>query len=197
MIIEDILLSYGADYKNFETNQLIFAEGDTPSYYFQVVQGKIKVNNYSDQGKEFIQGIVYIGGSPVVTALFNEKPYPANAVAFEECKVLRLPKERYFKILKQNPELYENILPSISENMHYNYIMMQTLSFQSPENRLITIMNYFKDYHKSHSPYSYQIPFTRQQLASLAGLSVETVIRVIKNMEKNEILKIQNRKILY
>ncbi|WP_406567262.1 hypothetical protein [Chryseobacterium kimseyorum] len=34
-------------------------------------------------------------------------------------------------------------------------------------------------------------------MASLAGLSVETVIRVIKNMEKNEILRIENRKILY
>lgn len=197
MIIEDVLLSCGADYKNFETNQLLFAEGDTPSYYFQIVKGKIKINNYNDQGKEFIQGIVDTGGSPVVTALFTDKPYPVNAVAFEECRVLRLPKKSYFNLLKQNPELYEKVLPFISENMHYNYIMMQTMSFQSPENRLITIMNYLKGNRQDDSPYSYQIPFTRQQLASLAGLSVETVIRVIKNMEKNEILRIENRKILY
>jgi CRP-like cAMP-binding protein len=42
-----------------------------------------------------------------------------------------------------------------------------------------------------------QIPLTRQQLASFTGLSVETVIRSIKNMEKNGVLKIQNRKIWY
>lgn len=197
MIVEDLLVSYGADYKNYETNDVIFTEGDTPSYYFQIVKGKIKVNNYNDQGKEFIQGIVSTGGSPVITALFTERPYPANAVAFEECRLLRLSKQNYFDLLKQKPDLYEKILPSISETMYYKYIMMQTMSFQNPENKLKTLMNYLKGHHGNKIPYSYQIPFTRQQLASLTGLSVETVIRVTKAMEKNEILKIKNRKIFY
>lgn len=196
MIIEDLLLSYGADYKNYETNDIIFAEGDTPSLYFQIIRGKIKINNYNDQGKEFIQGIVSEGESPVDTALFTERSYPVNAVALEECRLLRLPKQNYFELLKQNPELYYKILSSISENMYYKYIMMQTMSFQNPENKLKTLMNYLKG-GENKSSYSYQIPFTRQQLASLTGLSVETVIRVTKNMEKNEILKIKNRKIFY
>ncbi|MCU7616579.1 Crp/Fnr family transcriptional regulator [Chryseobacterium sp. PBS4-4] len=196
MINEDLLLSYGADYKNYKTNDVIFTEGDTPSYYFQIVVGKIKINNYNEQGKEFIQGIVSAGESPAVTALFNERSYPVNAVAFEDCKVLKLPKQQFFELLKQIPELYESILPSISENMYYQYIMMQTMSFQNPENKLKTLMNYLKGY-ENKSPYSFQIPFTRQQLASLTGLSVETVIRVTKSMEKNEILKIKNRKIFY
>ena len=197
MIIEDVLLSCGADYKNFETNQLLFAEGDTPSYYFQIVKGKIKVNNYNDQGKEFIQGIFSAGESLILTALFTERPYPANAVAIEDCRLLRLPKQNYFDLLKQKPELYEKMLPYLSEKMHYKYIMMQTMSFQNPENKLKTLMNYLKGQYENKSPYSFQIPFTRQQLASLTGLSVETVIRVTKSMEKNEILKIKNRKIFY
>ncbi|WP_228459647.1 helix-turn-helix domain-containing protein [Chryseobacterium bernardetii] len=41
------------------------------------------------------------------------------------------------------------------------------------------------------------IPLTRQQMASLTGLCVETAIRTIKHMEKEKILKIENRKILY
>lgn len=196
MIIENLLLSYGADYKNYKTNDVIFTEGDTPFYYFQIVKGKIKINNYNDQGKEFIQAIVSEGESPVVTALFNERSYPVNAVAFEDCKLLRLPKLQFFELLKQKPELYEKMLTSISENMYYKYIMMQTMSFQNPENKLKTLMNYLKGYENKYQ-YSYQIPFTRQQLASLIGLSVETVIRVTKSMEKNGILKIKNRKIFY
>lgn len=197
MIIEDLLLSYGADYKNFETNDVLFSEGDKPSYYFQILQGKIKINNYNDQGKEFIHGIVSPGGSPVVSALFTERSYPVNAVAFEECRVIRLPKQNYLHLLKEKPELYENILRCVSENMYYKYMMMQTMSFQNPENKLKTLMNYLKENFDNKSQYSYQIPFTRQQLASLTGLSVETVIRVIKSMEKNKILKIKNRKIFY
>ncbi|WP_262891347.1 helix-turn-helix domain-containing protein [Epilithonimonas arachidiradicis] len=37
----------------------------------------------------------------------------------------------------------------------------------------------------------------RQQMANLTGLCVETTIRTLKAMEKKNLLKIRNRKILY
>ncbi|MGL6126561.1 helix-turn-helix domain-containing protein [Chryseobacterium artocarpi] len=40
-------------------------------------------------------------------------------------------------------------------------------------------------------------PLTRQQLASLTGLCVETVIRTIKQMKKDQIVKIEKKKIYY
>ena len=196
MINEDLLFSHGADCKNFKTNEMIFSEGDTPQYYYQIVEGKLKINNFNDQGKEFIQGIISEGES-IITPLFTGRSYPLNAVAIEDCKLIRLPKQNYLQLLKQNPELYETTLNFISERMYYKNIMMQSMSFQNPENKLKTLMNYLKDQHEDQSKYSFQIPYTRQQLASLTGLSVETVIRVTKNMEKNEILKIQNRKIFF
>lgn len=52
MIIEDLLLSYGADYKNYKTNETIFSESEIPSYYFQIIKGTVKINNYNDNGKE-------------------------------------------------------------------------------------------------------------------------------------------------
>ena len=197
MINEDLLFSNGAEYKNFKANEMIFAEGDTPSYYFQIADGKVKINNFNDQGKEFIQGIISEGGSLVITALFTERLYPLNAVAIEDCKLIRLTKQNYLNLLKENPDLYQTLVSFISEHMYYKYIMMQSISFQNPENKLKTLMNYLKNQHQDQSQYSFQIPYTRQQLASLTGLSVETVIRVTKNMEKNEILKIQNRKIFF
>ncbi len=197
MINEDILFAYGADYKNFKATDMIFAEGDMPSYYFQITAGKVKINNINDQGKEFIQGIISEGGCLVPTTLFAKRPYALNAIAIEDCRLIRLPKQNYLNLLKQNPELYETVMSVISESMYYKYIMLQTISFQNPENKLKTLMNYLKEQDQDQSQYSFKIPYTRQQLAYLTGLSVETVIRVIKNMEKNALLKIKNRKIFF
>jgi len=197
MIIDEQLLSLGADYKEYQINEMIFSEGETPQYYIQIAQGKAKLNNYSEKGKEFIHGIVSKNESLVETSIFLEKPYPVNAVAIEDCKVLRLPKSNYKSFLSENPELYEKLVFALSEKLHYQYMMMHSISFLSPEKRLTTLMDYLKNNHEDQSLYSLQIPFTRQQLASLTALSVETVIRVIKNMEKDRILKIQNRKIFY
>lgn len=197
MIKEDILFSHGADSKNFKAGEVIFAEGDTPAYYFQIQHGKVKINNINDQGKEFIQGILSEGGSIVPNALFLQRPYPISAIAIEDCRLVRMSKQSYLNLLKQNPELYETVVSIISENMYYTYIMMQSMSFENPENKLTTLMNYLKEQYPDQSQYSFQIPYTRQQLAYLTGLSVETVIRVTKNMEKNEILKIKSRKIFF
>ncbi len=197
MIFEDLLISYGADYKKYRTNDIIFAEGENPSFYYQILDGKVKINNYNDQGKEFIQRILSVGEIIVVTALFIDRPYPMNAVVIEDCKLIRLPKQNFFNLLSQRPEFYTKFLKYISESMYYKHIMMQTLSFQKPENRLKTLMNYLKEKQEEQSPFSFQVPYTRQQLASLTGLSVETVIRVTKLMEKNDDLKIKNRKIFY
>lgn len=68
---------------------------------------------------------------------------------------------------------------------------------QSPAVKLKILMDYLKSSNRVKEPFSYQIPFTRQQMANLTGLCVETTIRTLKVMEKKNILKIRNRKILY
>jgi len=197
MINEDILFSFGADLRIYNADDVIFSEGDTPLFFFLIAEGKVKLNNYNEAGKEFIQGILSKGHSIGLSSLFTSKNYPINAVAEQESEVIRLPKVQFLEILKQHPEVYLDIIKLLSEHMHYKFLMMQSMAFQNPSEKLLTLMDYLKYHHEDKSKYSLQIPLTRQQLASLTGLSVETVIRVIKNMEKTEVLKIQNRKIFY
>lgn len=197
MIIEDLLFSYGADIKNYEANDIIFREGEFPSYYFQIKKGKIKLNNYNEDGKEFIQNIFSDGNSFGEALLFIDRPYPMNAVAIERSDIIRLSKTNFFVLIKENPDISMNIYHWLAERMYYKYIMLYNLSFQSPVSKLKLLMDYLKSYHDDKTPYSFQIPLTRQQLASLTGLRVETAIRAIKNMERDKILKIKNRKIFY
>lgn len=197
MISEQLLLTYGADIKNYKTHEIIFREGEFSNYYFQIIKGKVKLNNYNEDGKEFIQNIFSDGHSFGESILFVEKPYPMNAVALNPCSVLRLPKTCFFNLIKENQDISMNIYHCLADRMYHKYIMFYNLSFQSPSSKLKLLMDYLKSYHEDKTPYSFQIPLTRQQLASLTGLCVETVIRVIKNMEKEHILKIRNRKIFY
>ncbi|HAO26529.1 MAG TPA: Crp/Fnr family transcriptional regulator, partial [Chryseobacterium indologenes] len=45
--------------------------------------------------------------------------------------------------------------------------------------------------------YSFLIPYTRQQIATLTGLRVETVIRYVKKMEEQKLVKLDSTKIYY
>ncbi|MEF9477344.1 helix-turn-helix domain-containing protein [Chryseobacterium sp. 1B4] len=58
-------------------------------------------------------------------------------------------------------------------------------------------MDYYKESSSCKKQYSYEVPLTRQQIANLTGLRVETVIRTVKKMEKKDIIKIYGRHIMY
>ncbi|RMZ60144.1 Crp/Fnr family transcriptional regulator [Chryseobacterium nematophagum] len=197
MIIENLLFSYGAEIKKYKTNDIIFREEELPYYYFQILKGKIKLNNYNEGGKEFIQNIFSDGNSFGEALLFIDRPYPMNAIAITESRIIRLPKGDFLTLIKENPKISMNIHHCLADRMYYKYIMLYNLSFQNPIDKLKLLMEYLKSYHDDKCPYSFQIPMTRQQLASLTGLCVETVIRTIKAMEKENMLKIINRKIFY
>lgn len=197
VIDEDILQSAGAEVRDYKPTENIFCEGDNPNYYYQIITGEVKLNNYNEEGKEFIQNFLSDGQSCGESILFIEKPYPMNAEAITDCRILRLHKSTFFKLLNHSPKLCMEVSNFLSQRLYYKFVMMLNISSQNPAIRLKGLMDYLKSFQEDASPYSFIIPLTRQQMASLTGLCVETAIRTIKHMERDKILRIENRKILY
>jgi CRP-like cAMP-binding protein len=197
VIKEEILHSVGAVTRRYRPSEIIFSEGDVPKYYYQIITGNVKLNNYNDDGKEIIQTLLEEGQSIGESLLFMDKLYPMNAVALTECNIIRLPKSVFLDLMKLYPDLCLNMNKILSQRLYFKIIMTQNLSSQNPTAKLKGLMDYLKSFQKEQSPYSFRIPLTRQQMASLTGLCVETAIRTIKMMERNKMVKIENRKILY
>lgn len=196
MISSELLEKYGALKKSFDKNEIIFKEGIFPSNYFQILSGEVKMSNYNDDGREFIQGIFYKEQSFGEPPLFLNQKYPANAIAVEDSKIILLPKANFMKLLEENPKISIKIIENLAQRLYYKSVMAAEISTQEPEHRVlklidhgITYFNFKKDKN------GFLINFTRQQIGDLTGLRVETVIRAIKMLEKKGELKIINRKV--
>jgi CRP-like cAMP-binding protein len=197
IISEDLLLAYGADYEKYKANQIIFREGSIPQFYFQIVNGTVELNNYHEDGKEFTLNILADGQSFGESLLFNDKAYPMTAICKTECEILKLNKTDFLKLLNLNPEVSLNIFKCLSDRLYYKYTMLFSMSSLDPAFKIKTIMDYLKGYNCTTKKYSFQIPLTRQQIANLTGLRVETVVRTVKKMESEQVVKIENGKIYY
>ncbi|MFL9833728.1 Crp/Fnr family transcriptional regulator [Chryseobacterium terrae] len=195
LIPQELLNKYGAETETYPSSHIIFHEGDTPKYYYQIVEGRIKLNHYNDEGKELIFAILEKGLSVCELLLFIDKTYPVNAKTFGECTVIKLSKKSFEKLLDENPQTSRDINKFISERLYYKYIMLQNNSSLRPHVRVKGALDYYKSFSDKTDKFSYEIPLTRQQLASLTALRVETVIRTVKKLEKEGVLKIINRKI--
>ncbi|HSI69100.1 MAG TPA: Crp/Fnr family transcriptional regulator [Gillisia sp.] len=196
MIIENLLLDFGAKRISYAKGNQLFREGETALNYYQVASGEVKMNNYNLDGKEFIQGIFREGQSFGEPPLFADVKYPANAEAIIDSEVLQLHKSQFLELLASHPDVHLKMTQTLAKRLFYKAIMVSEISSQEPEHRILRILDYLKKHvHRIDGKFEFKVDLTRQQIADLTGLRVETVIRATKALEKKGELKIRSRKV--
>lgn len=204
MISIDILNKYGAKEMTLTKDEVLFCEGDEALNYFQIVSGSVKMVTNSSEGQEFIQGIFKTDASFGEPPLFCSFPYPSTARALEDSVIIKLSKEKFFLLLKENFEIHLHLDQILCQRLKYKSMILSEISFYDPEHRIMSLLKYLKDdstrsaVHKQgmiRSNHTYVVPFTRQQIADMSGLRVETVIRTVKKMEGEGKLQLIDKKI--
>ena len=195
MIDLHILSEAGAKKIKLKKGDWVFRQGDHAFHYFQVIQGQIKMSNFSDQGQEFVQGLFSDGQSFGEPPLFVDVTYPASALAVSDCELIKLSKDKFMNLLLANPKINLEISRNLAKRLHYKAVMATEISSHDPEHRILTLLKYIKAEMKLEPDELFVVNLTRQQIADMTGLRVETVIRSIKKLETENQLKIKNRKV--
>ena len=195
MIDLDILLCWGATYKQVCKGEIIFQEGIRGRYYHQLVSGRVKWMNVDEHGKEFIQNFIDPGESFGELPLLDDGPYVATAIADENSIFIRLPKEIFLQLLRENPEIHFNFTRLMTERLRQKFIILKELASQDPERKIFTILDSYKRSHCNVENKKLKIELTRQEIADMTGLRVETVIRTIRNLHNRGSLHIEKGKV--
>ncbi len=98
-------------------------------------------------------------------------------------------------MLPQNYDVHIHITGILAERLRFKTMVAKEISSYAPEHRLLTLLRYFKTNYGDNSN-SYEVDLTRQELADLTGLRVETVIRSVKELERKGSLKLIHHKII-
>lgn len=192
MIPSELLLRFIAQEIQYVKDETIFQQGTRADYFYQIKSGSVTMSTLSEDGKQFSQGLFKAGESFGEPILFMDHPYPSTAVATEETVIYRLFKDSFFEMIEANPKLLLQITKKLSELLYFKSKMSSEISLYDPEHRILTLLDHLK---KTDAPE--KIDLTRQQIAHLTALRVETVIRAIKTLEDKGKLKIIARKVYY
>jgi CRP-like cAMP-binding protein len=191
MIAEDILKRYGARIRHLEKGEILFEQGAAANQFYVVRTGKIKMLAHNDDGREFVQGYFSEGQSFGEPPFFLHEPYPASAVAMEPGDVWTCQRDSFLKLLRDNPEIHLAVTQNLCSRLIYKSMMLTEIAVEEAEHRLTTLIEHLRRRETAAQPNgSYRVPLTRQLLADMTGLRVETVIRSIKAMEQRKLLAI-------
>ena len=197
MIDIDILLAWGAVFKKVNSGEIIFQEGAQSSFYYQLVEGKVRWVNINEEGKEFIQVMIEPGECFGEFALFDDEPFAATAVADEDSVIIRLHKSIFMQLIKENTDLHFEFTRLLTQRLRFKFLILKELANHNPENSISTLLTYFKQTQKNICTKCNRLKLTRQQIADMTGLRVETVIRTMKNMQSKGELRITKGKVYY
>ncbi|MTI40447.1 Crp/Fnr family transcriptional regulator [Fulvivirga lutimaris] len=195
MIPENLLEEYNARIVNLSKDTIIFNQGKPAYYYFQVLEGEVKMAHYNEDGQEFIQGIFNNGMSFGEPALFGEFTYPCSAVTIKDTSIAKMRSEDFFKLLENNFEIHKKFNNILSKRLRYKGIILNEISSYPAAHRIQTVLKYLRHkYGQEQEPF--EVPFTRQQIADMTGLRVETVIKTIKQLSQKDELNIHDHKVV-
>lgn len=198
LIDTTLLLKYGGHTETFASSETIFEEGDSPTCYYQIITGSVKLNHFvEEEDKELIQSILYDGQSICELLSLTQEKFPVNAVAIAPTTIIKIPRTYLKTLLTEHPNVSIDVQRFTAERLYHKFIWMQNNASKYSKVRIVGILRYFKSLSDDQSPYSYEVPLTRKQLASITGLRIETVIRTVKKMQEEKLLQIKNRKIFF
>ncbi len=139
--------------------------------------------SFNEEGREFVQGLFGPGESFGEPPFFTDSKYPASAQAMRPSDVWKIPKEKFLKLLKENFDIQLALVRTLCSRLIYKSTMLSELAIEEAEHRIITLLRYLAALSKPSDKEGTRLPFTRQQIADMTGLRVETVIRIVKSLE--------------
>lgn len=190
----DLLYTWGAIAREYKKNEVIIREDEVAYFYYQIIEGCVRMFNSNDDGKEFTQGYFCNGQSFGEPPLFIDEKYPAMAVAFQDCKIIKLSKDKFLRILDEYPSIQKQFLIVLATRIHRKAKTSKDIINQKPEFRIVAFLNANK---KGNGDHKELVPFTRQEIANFTGLRVETVIRAFAKMKAENKIEIHNHKIYF
>lgn len=190
----NLLIIWGAHFKKYDKKEIIFSEGDEARYYYQIEYGSVRMFNQTEDGKEFTQGLFISGESFGEPPLLLNKPYPANAQTINTTTIIKLSKEKFDKMLEQNIDIKTSLLKLMAERTYNKSNSSKSLALNSAEEKILQLFNQLKS--KMNNKNEFIVPFTRQEIANILGIRIETVIRTISKLKSENVIIIEKNKII-
>ncbi|HYN43096.1 MAG TPA: Crp/Fnr family transcriptional regulator [Thermoanaerobaculia bacterium] len=167
-----------------ERGQTVFVEGTQAKEMSFVALGTVKIVK-STPTRSVILRIVGAGSPVGIVAAWEGRPYPGTAIAIEPSTIVHVPEREFFSLTDRHPEILRQLLKLM---MDRQVQMGQRVSEMTGpvETRVAqALLDLVETAGKVQgSSGSIPLPLSRQEVADLAGTTVETAIRIMSRWNK-------------
>lgn len=174
----------------FERGAEIFAEGDLPRWLFVALSGHVKVGKLTPAGREVILEIFGPGDPLGAVAVYEGRAFPATARALEPMRCVRLPRDAFFRLLAERPTLLAGLLGGLTLRlMELTDRLVESTGARVEERLARLLLKQAAELGRPERGGTFlPLHLSRQELADLAGTTLETAIRIMSRWGKRRLV---------
>lgn len=193
--VNQLLMGSGCKIDTYKKNDIVALIGYPCNYLLIVLKGSLVARMVSDSGKFVDIEKLGIGNVLAPAMLFAEdNVFPVNVLPEENVTLFRLKKEKFLEWMQSNKTLLFNFIQLISDVNRFLSKKINFLALKTLRGKIAEYLLHLSAENDEQTEVT--IPFTRQELADKFGVSRQSLIRSLSELETEGCIKIENRRII-
>ncbi|MCW5515775.1 response regulator [Muriicola sp. Z0-33] len=183
---------YGA-IENFSKGVEIFREGDRSNTIYLILKGVVKCNKMDEDGKELITSLNKADEFLGFTSFADNTLHRETATAVEDTEVAGISKSQLKDILQNNQNVSIELMELLTDNITDIKEQLLQMAYSSVRKKTAqTLLQFSEILNKDPKG---PIRISRSDLANVAGIATESLIRTLSGFKREGLIDIEGRNI--
>lgn len=182
--------------RGFKKGEIFLNQGDIISQFVIVSRGQFKALSINEDGKVKVVHYLKTGDFFGQDSLFKEKEIAYSIEAMSDGALCMIDSRTMHELIHNEPDLAFSILDELNDRVNQLEMELSTVHSESLEVRLMNLLiQLSNDYGiKVENGTKLNCPLSQDEMAMRLGVSRESVNRKLKQLEKEERIKIHARR---
>ena len=177
--------------KEFKKDDWIISQGEELLSLYILIEGEIKTVMVDERG-DFMHIENIKAPLPMATGFLfagNNKS-PISAIAKKDCKLICIPKDNVFALMKKHDAFMHAILSSISNKLQFLSEKLRLTSLRTIKAKLAYYI-----LKESEGQSTFQLKASKQEISNLFGVSRQALTSVMNQLHDEKIIHAERRKV--
>ncbi len=180
--------------RSYRRGEVVFAEEQTGHFMYVVKEGRVKVSRWLPSGKEVILAFHPVADYFGEMALIDGRTVPATVTAVVPSAILTMSRSR-FEVLLDNPRFVRGLLRDLCSRCREAWQQIELLNHDHAEARIRKALHRLctENGESVSNGVRIGLRLTHRELASLAGVSRETATRVLSQLQREKMVRLEGK----
>jgi CheY-like chemotaxis protein/CRP-like cAMP-binding protein len=171
----------------------IYTEGQHSNYIYLINKGVVKCYKFDEQGKELTTALHKEDDLFGYTSFTQNLPYQETATVIQDCELVGIATSELKTVLNTNHKVTLELIQLLTDDLTGVKEQLLQMAYSSVHKKTATTILKFAE--KLNRKPGDPIKISRNDLASVAGIATETLIRAMSRFKKEGIIDIEGRNI--